>query len=197
MGFNRSSFSNLDFILRRLNLRVKNMVGVEFGVQQSWFSSKTFPPASYYKDLFGKNFKEFYSFDLDPVEGVIVTDLSKPLDFPRKADFFMDFGTAEHVGTTPEEAYQFWLNCHNICNEGAVMLHDLPEVGSWPGHCHWWFDERFFKTIAEKCDYQLVEIKVYPIKDQGFNIFAAFIKRGPGFISFDDFKEVLKDENYM
>lgn len=194
MGFNRNSYHNLKQTFFMEHIIPKYTIAVEFGVQQSWFVSTEFPKSQYFKDVIGIGFKQFHSFDLDPVEGVIITDLSKPLQLENTVDLLLNFGTAEHVGDTLREQYQFWLNVHNICREGGHMIHDNPQVGSWGGHCRWYYDERFFKELASKSSYKFIEYKSYPISDQGYSIYCVLRKGQGEFISFEDFREIVHED---
>ena len=42
-------------------------------------------------------------------------------------------------------------------NVGGIMIHELPESGSWPGHSRYYATVEYFKSL-EKCGYEILEL---------------------------------------
>lgn len=95
------------------------------------------------------------SFDINGKNGAVALDLSRPLpgDQQRGAyDLVTNFGTSEHVA---DSQYQCWRNIHDLCAPGGLMLHAIPEVGSWPRHGMWHYTLPRVLAVAAAARYKL------------------------------------------
>lgn len=73
-------------------------------------------------------------------------------------------GTSEHVSSQ----YYCFLNCHNLCQDGALMVHIVPQTGFWPNHCNLYYTFEFWQELAAQCNYEIVFEK--PISGNTFVI---------------------------
>lgn len=95
------------------------------------------------------------SIDLNGKDKALPLDLQKPL--PKSIgtfDIIINGGTSEHV----KEHDMCFQNIHDICRSGGIMFHSVPHVGSWLDHCLHYYDEPFFRKLAEKYHYSVVDI---------------------------------------
>ncbi len=135
------------------------------------------------KDYFKSLGIEHISIDRHGSNGAVGYDLTKPIEdnlLINSFDILTNGGTTEHV----EDQYQCFLNIHNLVKDDGLMVHIVPHSGYWKDHpdCYFWYTEDFFKSLAEKCNYKIVDIhsgencgvqkQVYAIlmkiKDQSF-----------------------------
>jgi len=106
------------------------------------------------------------SFDINNKDGAIKVNLCKPLpkEYLNRFDIITDFGTSEHI----ENQYQVFCNVHEACRVGGYMIHSLPLVGFWKGHCPHHYQEIFPDNIAKKNFYELVFKEVKPRRREKF-----------------------------
>jgi hypothetical protein len=116
------------------------------------------------KNILQNYFKEYYTIDLKG-EDIIKTDLSKYQPDLFKCDIITNIGTTEHV-ELEEGQYNCWLNLHKWLNIGGIMIHELPEVGSWKDHCRYYTTTDFFKSF-ESYGYEVLELDIHPWRDIG------------------------------
>ena len=128
--------------------------------------------------VFEKTGKEYWtnqgmihtSVDLNGRDGALVKDLTVIEDFTEFTNHFdvvYNLGTTEHVEPYADQytAFQIIDMC---CKPEGIMIHGVPEVtnlderGIFATHCHYYYSEQFFKTLAEECDYQLLHLKINP-----------------------------------
>jgi hypothetical protein len=109
------------------------------------------------KDYFERLGVLHTSIDITGRDGALALDLSKPIDdvsLRARFDVVTNFGTSEHV----EPQYECWRNVHLMTKVGGVMVHEVPEVGHWPGHCRVYYSERFFRELALVNGYEVLEL---------------------------------------
>jgi hypothetical protein len=166
-------------------------VVVEFGAQQHWSNSKSFPKSTYFQLIFKDQYKEIHSFDMiKEHDKVVQFDLRDELVLPYQADIITDMGTNEHVEGDRGQ-YQVWKNFHNACKKGGLMIHWLPEKNSWPNHCFYWYEVHFFVRLANANKYKLLELERVPLPPQGYNLWCALIKEEDNeFMSYEDFWKI-------
>lgn len=95
------------------------------------------------------------SIDINGKDGALPIDLREPItrkDLLGTFDLVTNFGTIEHVS----RQYPAWKNVHELAKSGGLFLHLVPEAGSWPGHCEFRYDERFFPALAKLCAYDVL-----------------------------------------
>ncbi len=132
------------------------------------------------------------SFDINGRDGALAYDLSKPLPdkFYETFDVVTDFGCIEHV----DGQYQAWRNVHNLCRKNGVMIHAIPEVGSWPGHCLHWYDAESLDNLAVGCGYTTVIMRrvEHSQPHRNLHAIACCFRKGRGeFIDQDTFAEIM------
>ncbi len=94
------------------------------------------------------------SFDINGKDGAIPLDFGKPLPPQWVAQFDMvtNFGCIEHVDT---DQYQAWRNLDLLCRDGGIVVHQIPERGSWRTHCRHHYSTGFVERLATLCKYEL------------------------------------------
>jgi len=128
--------------------------------------------------FFEKTGKEFWtnrgfkhvSVDVNGLHGSLIKDLTEIedfLEFKDEFDIVYNAGTTEHV-----EPYEDQYVCYQIidmcCKPGGLMIHSVPEInnrdqrGMWRDHCHYYYSEEFFNTLAEQSDYDMLYLNVSP-----------------------------------
>ena len=151
-------------VLKEENYYGKNML--ELGCQQirtmvrnSLHSKGT---AKSYFESIGINHT---SVDIKGCLSSLKIDLRKPINkkFHNYFDMITNSGTTEHI-TPLEGQYQAFKNIHLCAKTGAVMVHVLPGIGTYYGHCQAYYKNKFFKVLADLNDYEIVLLE--PIKDR-------------------------------
>lgn len=127
------------------------------------------------RDLEGSYYSKWESIDLHEREGVIIKDLSiGHNDEYLKWDVVSNFGTSEHV--EPEIGhYNCWKNIHDWTKIGGYSIHEIPEVGSWKGHCRFYYDLDFFKRF-EKIGYAIIDLCQIEYEKNGNLVFCLMKK---------------------
>ena len=99
------------------------------------------------------------SIDLNGLDGALSYDLREDINikynYKEQFDIIYDGGTIEHVSN------QYWAfkNTHNLTKRGGTMIHVLPKVGFWEGHCSYFYTMDSFSKLAELCSYEIKELK--------------------------------------
>ena len=118
--------------------------------------------------------KKHVSIDITGGDGSLQIDLSKVVDSDLgQFSLVTNFGTTEHIDDSQFNAFK---NIHNFCEKGGVMIHEVPHVGFWPGHCRYYYDAPFFEYLAEKNDYKIKLVEMIDYPGNGNLIFVALIK---------------------
>jgi|LakMenEpi03Aug12_release.lakeMendotaPanAssembly.Ray.scaffolds.fasta_scaffold650910_1 hypothetical protein len=125
------------------------------------------------KNIMYNYFKEYHTLDLKG-DDIIPTDLSDYKPDLFKCDIITNIGTTEHV-ELEDGQFNCWMNMHSWLNVGGIMIHELPEVGSWPGHCRYHTSRKFFKAF-EKYGYKIVELDDHLWSDQGNTLWCVMKK---------------------
>ena len=107
------------------------------------------------KDILQNYFKEYHTLDLKG-EDIVVTDLSEYQPDLFKCDIITNIGTTEHV-ELEDGQFNCWMNLNTWLNVGGIMIHELPEVGSWEGHGRYYTTREFFKSF-ENYGYKVLEL---------------------------------------
>jgi len=107
------------------------------------------------KSIMHNYFKEYHTLDLQG-EDVTITDLSVYSPDLFKANIITNIGTTEHV-EYEQGQYNCWRNLHSWLEVGGIMIHELPEVGSWPGHGRYFTTREFFNSF-ENYGYKILEL---------------------------------------
>lgn len=188
MGVTAKSFGMINSIISSIKTEDKKLI--ELGIQESYFNSDF----KYLRDKISNLFLEYISIDLHDINGVTKFDLSLSDIDAFKCDIITNLGTSEHV-EYEEGQYNCWYNIHNWLNEGGIMIHELPELGSWKSHCRYYVTEDFFKNL-EKYGYKILDLSKN--KDSNGNLIWCVLKKekNTNFMSYDDFFKFMKiDKN--
>lgn len=176
MGFNLVSFRHYHGLIHRLGLNLKDCIVIEFGAQQCWYPSSIFPQGSYFQKTFKDTYKEIHTFDIVKEHELVEQfDLRNELVLPYKADIITDFGTLEHI-EGKKGLYMAWKNFHNVCKKGGLMVHCIPEEGSYKDHCFWWYTQDFMKKLAEANKYEIIELESIGKDAEHMNVWVAMWK---------------------
>jgi hypothetical protein len=144
-------FKDLEIeVLASLNIKYEGLQLCELGNQD-----QDGKPAKFVYEATGVNHT---SIDLNGRDGALPLDLGNPLpvDMNNKYDVITNYGTIEHVNNQ----YGCYLNVHNICKVGGIMIHGAPFINNWPNHCRYYYEAIFFEKLAELCGYDIIRIEV-------------------------------------
>jgi hypothetical protein len=145
----------LDRYIAAAGLSYAGMRMCEFG-NQHLHEFATGPAKTYFKDLG----VDHTSYDLNGEDGALAVDLAMPIGVSDPFDVVTNFGTCEHI----PQIYTAFLNAHNLCRLGGLMVHAMPYVGHWPGHGFYTFTPEFFLKLAEAARYRVVGVEVNHIR---------------------------------
>lgn len=84
-------------------------------------------------------------------------DLREPFPekYHNKFDILTNSGTTEHIIPLSGQ-YQAFKNIHVSAKVGCVMIHILPGIGKYYGHCQTYYAYDFFRTLAKLNNYELI-----------------------------------------
>lgn len=121
------------------------------------------------------------SFDWNGKDGARPLDLSKPLPtkFCGQFDMVTNFGTSEHV----HDQYHVWRNIDALCRLDGMMLHIIPERGSWVKHSKYHYTLDGLGALASVCSYGVTALRVNQAVQGQHVVVAAFKKTLTHFIS--------------
>ena len=126
------------------------------------------------------------TIDIHGKDSAIPIDLNEPIKiFHNTFDVVTDYGTLEHV----TNQYQAFKNTHEITKIGGIMIHVLPLIDNWAGHCRWYYNINFANKLAELCAYEKIELLETTHRGKQNFLAFAFKKTKLDFISLEDFKQ--------
>jgi len=131
------------------------------------------------------------AIDLNGKDGAMPLNLDDPVPFLFRDQFdvITNYGTSEHVNNQ----YQVFKNAHDMCKLNGIIINVVPREGHWPGHCRYFYTEKFVESLRNACGYELVLGKIL---DQDMyqapkNLVAfSYRKTREGFISPGEFAKV-------
>lgn len=108
------------------------------------------------KVFFQRMGASYVAIDINGRDGTLKLDLGKPLpkEYHGQFDLVTNIGTAEHVETGQEQCFE---NIHALCRVGGLMIHAMPETGSWPKHCKIHYTAEWLEAYARGCGYSVVQ----------------------------------------
>lgn len=157
---------------------------------------------------------EYTCIDLGGDNNAIQKDLAYPVHLGKQFDLVTDFGSAEHVVQMEEFEsvafheghinsiypkgiksieqgfYNCWLNKHNFCKTGGLIISENPKMGHWPDHGYSYITTRFYAVLTIMTDYEIVELGEHCAMgncESGINIYCALRKQSDKFPSFEEF----------
>lgn len=175
--------------IQEFNTTPESLSIIEFGYQNinrdNGYDKKVIYPTTLFRDMFNGKFKSLRTIDICGGKDVEKIDLRIVTDEHDCADIVTDYGTAEHVGTTIEGQYNFWINAHKLLKKGGIAIHAVPVFGKWPGHCKWYYSESFFEEF-KNCGYEIIMLettwqdlvfcKLRKVREESFMTLKDFIK---------------------
>jgi hypothetical protein len=175
MAISQLSFQSFKKYLEKSNsvLELGNQTFVrecinEFSSELMGFTNLT-PVKRYVESLN----KKHVSIDITGLDNSLPYDLNTlGLPYLGEFDLVTNFGTTEHIEPNQYEPFK---NIHEFCKTNGVMIHEVPAVGGWNGHCKFYYDENFFIQLAHENNYEIIELKrnTYEVGDL---LFAALRK---------------------
>lgn len=143
------------------------------------------------KDYFETLFIEHTSIDINQHQKCEYADLRELLPY-RDFNIVTDYGTCEHIDGS---LYVPYLNIHNACKPGGIMIHENPKTGNWPKHGYHYFTEGFYTALAKACGYEILELTSEASMGNdidGWNV-SCVMRKGDGeFISEEQFNKIYK-----
>ncbi len=103
---------------------------------------------------------EHVSIDKVACHKALKLDLRKPLDkkFHNYFDIVTNSGTTEHIKPL-EGQYEAFKNIHVCAKKGAIILHILPTVKKYLGHCQAYYSYDFFRNLAKLNNYEIIALE--------------------------------------
>lgn len=187
MGITRSTIEYERDILQYLNLDYKGLKWCELGNQLMINDDNVVTGSA--KDVYLSLGVDHISIDINGEDGSLPIDLDLPLPFILldQFDVITDYGTIEHV----DNQYQVFKNTHDMCRKGGMMIHILPLVGTYPGHCQYYYSEEFMVGLARACGYSVISYEIIDetdIKIPKKLVATTYLKtKGKSFISENEF----------
>jgi hypothetical protein len=184
-----------DFSLLILNKYINEQKTVlELGAQNLYVES--YPSAPYADKYYTAKGLEYTCIDLNKENNAIELDLSIKQNLD-KFDIVTDFGTSEHIGIDgkhdPKAFYNCWLNKHNACKIGGLIISENPKTGNWIGHGFNYVTENFYRQLAQSNGYEILEIGEHPAMNNitdGWNIYCVLRKTQEKFMTLTNFKKL-------
>lgn len=196
-----------------VNPNIKNVMEVG---SQTDYTTNEIPPPFANKLYASLGILDYTCIDLAGDNNALKLDLSNPL-LGKEYDLVTDFGTGEHIvqmkdyesvafhdghinsiypkGEVTEENirqgyYNGWLNKHNFCKIGGIIISENPMTGNWPLHCYSYIDSNFYHKLMKMIDYEIISVGIHAAmgntKD-GYNVFCVMKKLSDRFPDFETF----------
>jgi hypothetical protein len=180
--------NNTKSIVELGNQTFTNECIVKYPTDLNGFTHKT--PVKLYCEKIGINHT---SIDITGLDNSLAFDLNLPtIPLDNKFDLVTNFGTTEHI--EPNQ-YEPFLHIHNLCSDGGIMIHEVPAVGHWHGHCRFYYDEEFFSFLSEKNNYTILEMFRVNYNGPGDLLFVSLRKNNSNDFMSD--KEQLKNKIHI
>lgn len=150
-------------ILNRLGIKYEGLEWCELG-NQTYYNAYTFTRVSRQnimpaKKMYVAKGVNHTSIDINGRSGAIKLNLDYPVPvcLINKFDVVTDYGTIEHIANQ----YSAFSNVHYMCKKNGIMLHVVPAIGNWKGHCSYYYSEQFFISLAKLCKYTLIDSTLF------------------------------------
>lgn len=143
---------------------------LELGAQHFIDESGT---RGYFKNLF-PNYP-ITCIDLNGENGSLRINLAMELTHTNRYDVITNGGTTEHVS----DQYQCWKNIHTLLKPNGIVISEVPEKGSWKGHCQYYVDYSFFKSMSN--DFEIVDYRSIYYPGNGYLSFSILQKMSSSF----------------
>lgn len=190
MGYTQHSWDIVNYAID--NFKPKSMV--DLGSQNNYAQPNL--PAPFVRATIEPMGIEYTSIDLSGEDGCLVLDLTKPIkigQFP----LVCDMGTSEHLGKggkyDVEAFYNGWLNKHNLCEIGGIIISENPKSESWPSHGFQYMTNGFYEGLEKVSDYEILDLHSWPAcgnEKDGWNIVCVMKKNGDKFPDLETFSKL-------
>jgi len=146
------------------------------------------------KEYFTNNGYDHTSVDRNGLDGSIKKDLRNLNEFREYVDYFnivTNCGVTEHIEPIHNQHTIFRI-IHDSLKVGGIAFHILPDsdnmhTNRWGQHCRIWYNENFFKKLAELNHYEILAIdKIDSL------IAVAYRKKSP--VKFTDNLEIFRQD---
>ena len=138
---------------------------------------------------------EHVSIDLNGKHGAIRLDLRTDLivlnpNLKSYFDLVTNFGTTEHV----DNQYMVFKNIDNFTKVNGVMIHTVPIIGTWRGHCNYHYSNDFFVNLSSAANYRVVfnELILIGGRVDRTLISSVLIKQKEDFVGELEFEKISK-----
>lgn len=135
------------------------------------------------------------TWDILACQKAIKMDLREFIVPEKKYDVITNYGTLEHIDGKANDLYTAFLNVHNHCKVGGIMIHEFPLIDHWPNNeGHWgyhWFSIGWADSFASYCGYEVLEIGIqYAMEnyETGGLVHCTWKKTEDEFITFSAFQ---------
>lgn len=132
----------------------------------------------YFKNIYANYPIE--SLDMNGENGSIQINLAENLVPTKTYDLITNFGTTEHVSNQ----YVCWKNIHSLLNVDGIVISEIPEIGSWRGHCKYYVDYKFFKAMSN--DFEIIDYRSIYYPNNGYLSYSVLRKISDTFLTTED-----------
>jgi hypothetical protein len=108
-----------------------------------------------------ENTWDHVSIDLTGHNGSLKRNLCYPITDIEPADVVTNCGTVEHCS----DQYECFKNIHNLCKVGGLIIHFLPLVGGWKGHCKYHYRDVFISSLSTLNGYEILYFNISKSKN--------------------------------
>jgi len=205
----------IDLISRHLD-GVKSVV--DLGSQNLYAGQYDPNKPPFVSEWYKSNGIEYMCIDLAGDNDALSADWSHPINLARRFDLVVDSGSSEHSVQTVEYEtvafheghinsvypkgqvkeqdifegfYNCWLNKHEFCKRGGLIISENPKTQNWPLHGYTYLAETFYKGLCLWADYEILELGEHAAlgnTTDGYNIYCVLKKNGDYFPKHTEFK---------
>ena len=174
MGMRTTELNLVDEALGLAGLAYADCQMLELGNQ--WVRSADCSSKSYFLEQ--KGLQRHVSIDLNGSDGALPMDLRLPIPDSEHLgayNLMTNFGTTEHV----DGQWQCYRNIHDLVAVHGLMVHAVPRVGNWKGHCEHFYTVEFFAALAEANRYEILKNEVNVDRGAGKEMVTAILRKTP------------------
>jgi SAM-dependent methyltransferase len=153
MGLRKHTIKYINSMIKKSGFSLNGLNMCELGNQHIKDGYKGFSIAKSYFKSFGVN---HVSIDRNGKDGALPLDLNSLIDYKKLGQFDVvtNMGTSEHV----ENNNCCFENIHNLCNNGGIMIHLLPAIGTKHGLRQ--YSIQWFEELAVNRRYKIIDLVI-------------------------------------